>query len=173
VKVILGIDPGSRVAGFGVIRCAGEDVQYVSHGSLVLPVNATFAERLFSLGEELTQIYQRYQPHITVIERIFLGKNADSAFRLGHARGVCLYHAARAQSEVIEYATRSVKKGITGNGGADKTLVQTLLMAQFGLSCDSDLDASDALALAVYHARHLAVSENIRHAERRAAKECL
>lgn len=162
LNTILGLDPGSRFAGFGILQAAGEKIQHLDHGTFVLGEHLPFAERLRVLGIELQKIYERYQPRFTVVEKIFLGKNADSAFRLGHARGVCLYQAALAGSEIVEYATRTAKKGVTGNGGACKETVQMILYAQLGLARDFKYDASDALALAFHHARNLSVAQNLR-----------
>src|SRR5690606_34206106 len=93
-------------------------------------------------------------PSAVVIERIFLGRNADSAFKLGHARGVCLQAAAAAGVEVFEYAARHVKKAVTGSGAAEKEHVKLIVENLLGIRTEF-LDASDALALAVTHARSL------------------
>lgn len=102
---------------------------------------------------------------MTVIENIFLGKNADSAFKLGHIRGICLMFASKSQSEIIEYAAKTVKKGITGSGAASKEQVQMLLYALLGLrgavASSEKIDASDALSLAYYHAKQIETEQNM------------
>ncbi len=109
------------------------------------------------MGIEVSSLIQSFKPDIVVVERIFLGKNADSAFKLGHIRGVCLFGAAQAGAQIVEYAARSVKKGITGNGAAEKEQVQMIVFAALGIKGPAQMDASDALALAFYHARNMEV----------------
>jgi crossover junction endodeoxyribonuclease RuvC len=161
--IILGIDPGSRITGFGVVEWTGDSresshdsrIVHRSHGVIVLDGEMNFARRMKELGEALASLLAKYKPRQVVIEKIFLGKNADSAFKLGHARGVAMYEAARAEAEVIEYATRVVKKGIVGNGGASKEDVQNCLQRLLKLKNIERLDASDALALATFQAYQL------------------
>lgn len=154
--IILGIDPGSRITGFGVIKVtgsgAGARIQHVNHGVIMMEPKDPFPIRMKELGEAMDLILRKYKPDQVSIEKIFLGKNADSAFKLGHARGVSLYESAKFGCEVFEYATRVVKKGITGNGGATKEEVQFCLQRLLNLKAISRVDASDALALAAFHA---------------------
>lgn len=154
--IILGIDPGSRITGFGILKVTGRGqglrIQHINHGVILMEPKAPFPERMKELGEAMDVILKKYQPDQVVIEKIFLGRNADSAFKLGHARGVALYESAKFGSQVIEYATRVVKKGITGTGAATKEEVQTCLMRLLNLKAIARIDASDALALATYHA---------------------
>ncbi len=154
--IILGIDPGSRITGFGLIQVTGSGsaarISHLSHGVIQMDPKDSFPARMKELGEAMEQILEKYKPAQVVIEKIFLGKNADSAFKLGHARGVALYESAKFGSEIIEYATRSVKQGITGTGGASKEEVQTCLQRLLKIKAISRIDASDALALATFHA---------------------
>lgn len=161
VKLVLGIDPGSRFTGFGAVRADGRRVEHVSHGVISLPAQLSFNERIGIIAGEMESLLARLKPDVTVVERIFLGKNADSAFKLGHARGIVLAAAVRSGAEIVEYATRSVKKGITGNGSATKEQVQMILFATLGIREAAQEDASDALALAYYHARGLEVDANL------------
>lgn len=154
--IILGIDPGSRITGFGVIKVTGRGaaarIQHVSHGVIQMNPKEAFHLRMKELGSGMEQILEKYKPQQVVIEKIFLGKNADSAFKLGHARGVAIYESAKHGAEVLEYATRLVKQGISGNGGASKEEVQTCLQRLLNIKAISQIDASDALALATFHA---------------------
>lgn len=151
--IILGIDPGSRVTGFGVVKMKSHQViEHISHGVIMLETDMAFPQRMKELGESMAQILAKYKPEQVVIEKIFLGKNADSAFKLGHARGVTMYESARLDCQVIEYATRVVKKGIVGTGAASKEDVANALSRLLKIKAISRLDASDALALAVFHA---------------------
>lgn len=160
--IILGIDPGSQVTGFGLIRTDrsnGRDrgsTVHLSHGVISPPASLDFNDRLAILAREIEALIEKQRPDIVVVERIFLGKNADSAFKLGHVRGVAIAAALRAGCEFVEYAARAVKKGVTGNGAATKEQVQLILFASLGLrGSAAKFDASDALALAFYHARNM------------------
>jgi crossover junction endodeoxyribonuclease RuvC len=152
---ILGVDPGSRITGFGVIKIEQGKVIHINHGVILLDVDAGFPNRMTELGQSFREVVTKYKPDHVVIEKIFLGKNADSAFKLGHARGVIMYEAGLGNARVEEYATRLVKKGITGNGGSTKEEVQVMLQAMLGLKTISRIDASDALAMACFHAFEL------------------
>ncbi len=113
--------------------------------------------RLESIGLGVRELFNKYKPQQLSLEKIFLGKNADSAFKMGHARGVVIYEALLAKCEVYEYATRVVKKGITGNGGAEKEHVRLVVQNMLKLAPIKSLDASDALAMACFHATQLRV----------------
>lgn len=169
MQTILGIDPGSQFTGFGAIRSDGRRIELVSYGVIAPPKTLQFNDRIGIIAREIDVLIRKLRPEITVIERIFLGKNADSAFKLGHARGVAVAAAVMAGSEVVEYATRAVKKGITGNGAASKEQVQMVLLAGLGLNGrlkeNVQIDASDALALAFYHARNLEVGFNLKRSQ--------
>jgi crossover junction endodeoxyribonuclease RuvC len=159
--IIFGIDPGSRVAGFGIIktnhkanRNANQNEAYdvLSHGVIVMPEKKSFQERLLVLGQSIQKLLKKYQPDEVAIEKIFLGKNADSAFKLGHARGVAMYECARLNLPISEYATRSIKQSVTGKGSADKEQVRKVVQMLLSIKEIEHLDASDALAVAVHHA---------------------
>ncbi|WP_413575015.1 crossover junction endodeoxyribonuclease RuvC [Bdellovibrio sp. HCB290] len=149
---ILGVDPGSRITGFGVVRITNGKIEHINHGVILLEEDMNFASRMTELGLAFREVMEKYRPHQVVIEKIFMGKNADSAFKLGHVRGVVMYEAGLGKATVAEYATRSVKKGITGNGGSSKEDVQAVLLAMLGIKSINRIDASDALAMACYHA---------------------
>ncbi len=150
--IIFGIDPGSRVTGFGLVQIFDNQILHVSHGVIKMEPELDFNQRLFELSESLEQLLVKYQPDIVVIEKIFLGKNADSAFKLGHVRGVAIQKAVAHRCVVKEYASRLIKKAITGSGQAEKQQVLVVIQKILGLNLIQHLDASDALALAVYQA---------------------
>ncbi len=148
---IIGIDPGLQFTGVGIVERQGSEWRHRHHEVLVVPKDLSLAEKLFFISEKLKAIYQQVLPSVTVVERAFFAKNADSAFKLGLVRGVCLSLAGEFRSELQEYAPRTIKKAITGDGAADKNCVQ--LFVQRLLCIQSDFarsDASDALALALY-----------------------
>ncbi|QDK46043.1 crossover junction endodeoxyribonuclease RuvC [Bdellovibrio sp. ZAP7] len=149
---ILGVDPGSRITGFGVVRISNGKIEHINHGVILLDAVQEFPVRMAELGSAFREVMEKYRPQQVVIEKIFLGKNADSAFKLGHARGVIMYEAGLGKAAVSEYATRSVKKGITGTGAATKEDVQAVLKAMLNIKVINRIDASDALAMACYHA---------------------
>lgn len=153
-EIILGLDPGSRRAGFGLISVKGDRLEHVDHGVIHLNDKWSLADRLKRLQEELHKIYTAFSVASTAVEKIFFGKNADAAFKLGHARGVCLLVSAQHGVPLAEYAARYVKKCVTGSGSASKDHVQLVVMNTLGLRAGPlAFDASDALALAVTHAR--------------------
>lgn len=154
------------MTGFGLIQVSRDgSMAHLSHGIIQPPVT-DFYSRLHVLSEEFEALIERFAPDIVVVERVFLGKNADSAFKLGHVRGVAVAAALRAGCEFVEYAAREVKKGVTGNGAATKEQVQVILFAALGLSGrPAKLDASDALALAFYHGRSMDVLQRVRSQE--------
>jgi crossover junction endodeoxyribonuclease RuvC len=151
--IILGVDPGSHRTGFGLIEVTGERIRHLNHGVIMLSDEASFPAKMLALGESLQMLMKKHGPKVIAVEKIFLGKSPESAFQLGHARGVVLAESARSGAQICEYATRSVKKGVTGNGGASKEDVQTALQKLLGLVKLVNLDASDALALAVYQSQ--------------------
>lgn len=157
--VIIGIDPGTQKTGFGILRLevdgGAPTITHVNHGTIVLSDGSDLPARLLGIGDSLAQLFGTYEPTVAVVEKIFLGKNVDSAFKLGHARGVVFCEAARRGIQIEEYATREVKKGVTGNGGADKEQVQTALLQQLHIQKIVNYDASDALALAYHHCQQL------------------
>lgn len=149
--IILGIDPGSRVTGFGVISLDKAKFKAIAHGVFKLSENKEFFIRMNELSQHMQKVMVEYRPHCVVIENVFLGKNVQSAFKLGHARGVIMAEAAKGGSQVFEYATRLVKKGITGTGSAEKDHVRQVLQVLLNLGQIQPIDASDALAMAYYH----------------------
>lgn len=160
--IIVGIDPGSQCTGFGAVRVEAGRVAHERHDAFVAPAAWSFSRRLAFMHERIAEALAQTRPAAVAVERIFLGRNADSAFKLGHVRGVCLLAAQSARAELVEYAARSVKKGIVGNGAASKEQVQMILFAALGVRVAARADASDALALAFHHARQLEVLANLR-----------
>lgn len=166
-QLILGLDPGTRRAGFGLVGVDGNRLTHVEHGVIRLKETDPLAARLAVLEKALRDIFRRHPITVTVVEQVFLGKNADSAFKLGHARGVCLMAAARHGVTVEEYAARYVKKCVTGSGAASKESVQLVVFQLLGLrgAAQTAFDASDALSLAITHARMGEVQAKLRAVE--------
>lgn len=147
---ILGLDPGSRRTGFGLIDCDGSTSVHVAHGCVVPPAGG-FAARLRVIFEAVEALIERHRPDEIAVERVFVKRNVDSALKLGQARGAAL-SAVPSGTSVYEYAPRAVKMAVVGFGGADKQQVAHMMCSLLGLAADIGIDASDALAVAVCHA---------------------
>ena len=146
---IIGLDPGSRFTGFGVIKYEKTKIAHLEHGVVSIPTDTSFAKRLSYLYQNLRPIFLRWPGSVAVVERVFLGKSADSAFKLGHARGVCLALAGELSASVAEYAPKSVKKMVTGSGAAEKEHVQLVVHQILNIITTEPTDPSDALAFAL------------------------
>jgi crossover junction endodeoxyribonuclease RuvC len=166
MSIIIGLDPGSLFTGYGVVQINpdqydGRNPTYITHGVIKNTSKDEMSSRLLKIGEELAKVFANHQPKAVVVEKIFLGKNVDSAFKLGHVRGVAIYHAQKMGAEVHEYAAREVKKGITGYGAAEKEQVRFLVTNYLKISQKIEIDAADALALAIYHSQRVDIVTKI------------
>lgn len=158
VERILGIDPGSRFLGYGVIHKQGNSLSYVDAGRLVLG-DGPLVQRLVAIDAFLTDYLQKYPVQSVSIEGIFHQKNAESALKLGHARGVAILACARLGLEIFEYAPTLVKKSVASYGRADKAQLAAMVRMILGVKHKWSQDASDALALAICHANRSRVLE--------------
>jgi len=147
---ILGLDPGSRRTGFGVIECEGGALRPVAHGCLNVAAAAP-AARLRLIFEGLRALLSEHGPAEVAVERVFVSRNADSALKLGQARGAALC-AIPAEVPVFEYAPRAIKLAVVGSGGAEKFQVAQMIRMLLSLTDRPAADAADALAVAVCHA---------------------
>ncbi len=147
---ILGIDPGSRITGYGIIEAQGARHAHCDSGSIRLPSTA-FPERLRLIFERLTEIIDRYRPQEVAIEQVFVNRNPGSALKLGQARGAAICAAVTAGLKVAEYSPREVKLAVVGGGGADKVQVQHMVKLLLGLDEIPAPDAADALGVALCH----------------------
>lgn len=148
---ILGIDPGSRFMGYGIIERDGSKLRYIDADRLVLG-SGSLPERLLHIDTFLTQYIAKHEPDVASIEGIFHQKFADAALKLGHARGVVVCACARASLPIFEYAPTDVKLAVTAYGRAEKAQVAAMVRIILGVQNTWPLDASDALALAICHA---------------------
>lgn len=152
--IVLGIDPGGSYTGYGVIKLSDfSDPVHIAHGVISLPKKKSLSSRLLQLSSELGQIMSKYNPDEVAIEKIFLGKNADSAFKLGHVRGVCMMESERIGAQIFEYAPKKIKKIVTGSGAADKEQVRWMVLNLLKIKSIEKDDATDALAIAFCHSR--------------------
>ncbi len=150
---ILGVDPGSRITGFGVIEQLRGRQHYIGSGCIRVG-NYPFHERLKHIFEGLSQVMTDYTPQVIALEQIFVHKNVASTLKLAQARGIVMLVAALHGCMVQEYAPRRIKKAVVGFGGADKKQVQQMIKALFKLDGLPQVDAADALAVALCHAQH-------------------
>ena len=148
-KIIIGIDPGIRNTGWGIIRHFQNKIEHIEHGVIVPKPNENDAIRLHFISVNLEKIINNYNPNIAVIEKIFVSASGESALKLGMARGVALNVLASKKTIFIkELAARNVKKSLTGTGSADKKQIKFMVEKLLGQSVKK-LDASDALAIAI------------------------
>jgi crossover junction endodeoxyribonuclease RuvC len=147
---ILGLDPGSRTTGFGIIECRGPDYSHVAHGCISVG-KLEIVNRLRSIFESLQALISEHGPAEIALERVFVNRNVDSALKLGQARGAALC-AIPQGVPVFEYAPRAIKLALVGSGAAEKAQVAHMIRSLLRLEEDIPADASDALAIAVCHA---------------------
>ncbi|GAB4344953.1 MAG: crossover junction endodeoxyribonuclease RuvC [Gammaproteobacteria bacterium] len=147
---ILGIDPGSRITGYGVIEVEGSRNRYIASGCVRVG-EKTLPERLQEIFAGVSEIVTTYRPEQMAIEQVFMHRNADSALKLGQARGAAICAATSHHLPVSEYAARAVKQAIVGKGGATKEQVQHMVCVLLGLEERPQADAADALAVALCH----------------------
>jgi len=149
---VLGIDPGSRTTGYGVIEPgdAGRQPRYVASGC-INSGRGEMPERLATIYQGMVEVIGQFQPTHASIEQVFLAKNPDSALKLGQARGVAIAAAVAAGLPIAQYAPRAVKLAVTGTGGAAKTQVQHMVRVLLKLPGTPAEDAADALAIAICH----------------------
>lgn len=146
----MGIDPGTRFLGVGIVALKGEKWSALMHDTLQLNSRESMEIRLFKLSSYLQNLYKNFKPDFTAIENAFFGRSADSAFKIGLARGVCMAEAGRFNSVLREYAPSQIKKGICGQGNADKEVVAMFIKRHLTVDVFATNDASDALALALF-----------------------
>lgn len=147
---ILGIDPGSRFTGFGVLDFVGDSPTYVASGTIKSP-DGTFPDRLKKIFESVNAIVEEYRPDVVSIETVFMARNAGSALKLGHARSAALCATFAFDVEVVEYAPREIKLAVVGTGSASKEQVQHMVVSMLQLDGVPASDAADALAAAICH----------------------
>ena len=154
---ILGIDPGSRKTGYGLIENTGNRIRHLASGCIRLNAKHPLSDRLSILSRELEQLIEEFRPDCGVVEKIFFAKNAQSALTLGHARGVILLKFSERNLPIHEYQTLKIKQTVVGVGRADKDQVQHMVKILLNLQNKLQEDEADALAVAITHA-HLGLS---------------
>ena len=148
---ILGLDPGSQATGFGIIDWIGGSPRYVASGA-IRPRGEAFPPRLRQIFDGVAELMREYRPNEVAVERVFMHRNADSALKLGQARGAALCAAFGSDPAVYEYAAREIKLAVVGQGGAQKEQVKLMVMTLLKLEGELGPDAADAVGVALCHA---------------------
>jgi len=151
VSLILGIDPGSRFTGYGLIRFDGRRMFYEASGCIKI-TQESIPDRLDTIFKGVSELIRQFSPNEFAIEEVFVSKNANSALKLGQARGAAIVAAKQYDLSVAEYSARKVKQAVVGKGSANKDQVQHMVVELLGLSSTPQADAADALAIAICHA---------------------
>ncbi len=152
---ILGIDPGSRATGYGVILRHRDRLDFVCCGVVRPPAKAPLAERLLAIHDGITRVIIEHGPEVAAVENVFVAVNPRAALTLGHARGAAILAAAGRGLRVAEYTPRAVKQAVVGYGQAAKTQVQAMVRVLLSLTGTPTSDAADALAVAICHAHQV------------------
>ena len=147
---ILGIDPGSRLTGFGVVELSSGGLQYVASGCIRIEPGP-LPDRLHTIYTGLEQLIEMHQPDTAAVEQVFMARNPDSALKLGQARGAAICALVRGAIPVHEYTALQIKQAVVGRGHADKAQVQHMVKVLLRLEGDPQADAADALACAICH----------------------
>jgi crossover junction endodeoxyribonuclease RuvC len=148
---LLGIDPGSRITGYGILDMDGPRSRYVASGCIQTDSARPLPERLKTIFEGVAGVIREYQPAEAAAEQVFMHRNPDSALKLGQARGAALCAVVMAGLPVSEYAPRAIKQAVVGSGAADKAQVQRMVALLLDLPQSPQADAADALAVAICH----------------------
>lgn len=160
---ILGIDPGSRITGYGVVETTDRGVRYIASGCIRTQTE-DFPARLKQIFDGVSEIIALYRPGQMAIEQVFMHKNADSALKLGQARGAAICATLNQQLPVYEYAARQVKQALVGKGNADKQQVQHMVKILLSIRGEMQIDASDALAIGLCHHHYQQTAQRLRQA---------
>lgn len=150
MTIILGIDPGSRITGYGIVREVQRKISYVDSGC-IRTSEGDLSDRLLQIYDGICQLMDDFRPDEVAIEEVFMHQNPSSALKLGHARGVAMVAAASHRVKISEYSAREVKQSLVGYGAAEKIQVKHMVVSMLMLNRPPQNDAADALAIAICH----------------------
>jgi crossover junction endodeoxyribonuclease RuvC len=151
---ILGVDPGLRATGWGVVAISGNALAFVASGTVKAPLDGELARRLVAIHEGLTAVIGAWRPDEAAVEQTFVNRDATATLKLGQARGIALLVPAQAGLAVAEYAPNAVKKAIVGAGHAEKEQIRAMVRVLLPRASFDSEHAADALAIAICHAHH-------------------
>ncbi len=150
--IILGIDPGFAITGYGVVKYEGNKFSVIDYGAVTTPAGMEMPKRLLSLSEGLEKVIEKFRPDFISVEELFFNKNIKTALNVGHGRGVVLLTAAKSGIPVFEYTPLQVKQSVVGYGRAEKAQVQQMVKVLLNLpAIPKPDDVADALAIAICH----------------------
>lgn len=150
--IILGIDPGFAITGYGIIKYEGNKFSVIDYGKIETNAGVQLCKRLLAINEKLDELIFKYKPNAVSVEKLFFNKNIKTALDVGHGRGVAIFSAAKAGVEVFEYTPLQVKQSVSGYGRADKTQIQKMVKLILNLDkIPKPDDIADALAVAICH----------------------
>lgn len=158
---ILGIDPGSRATGYGIVEEVAGRLSFVCCGVIRVSPGRSFPERLLEIHQGIGEVIEKHRPDRVAIEEVFMAKNPSSALKLGHARGVLVLAAIQRRLPLAEYSPRQIKQAVAGYGNADKVQIQHMVKAILSLAKSPSHDAADALAVAICHTNHFRVGPDV------------
>lgn len=161
---VLGLDPGLRRTGWGIVQATGNRLQYIASGTVTSDARTSTPARLAQLYDGVLKVIELHRPHCAAVEEVFVNKNPASTLKLGQARGVVMLAPALRGLEVTEYAANLIKKSVVGSGHAQKDQIAMMLRVLLPGAAHDDPDAADALAAAICHI-HLAGTRNLWVAE--------
>jgi len=158
--IIMGIDPGFAITGYGIVKYEGNKFSPLDYGAILTKAGVPFAQRLLQLEEGIAEIINRYKPDAISVEELFFNKNIKTAIMAAHGRGIVLAAAARSGAQVFEYTPLQVKQAVVGYGRAEKVQVQQMVKVILNLNeIPKPDDVADALAIAVCHGNSAKLSE--------------
>ena len=159
MTLVIGIDPGSRITGFGIVSYSDNKFNYIDSGCIRTCASKkpdpSVSDRLKIIYSSIDELIDKYKPNQMAIEQVFVNKNVQSALKLGQARGAAMVSGAMNNLEVFEYAPRQIKQAVVGTGAADKSQVQHMVTQILQLSKTPQADAADALAIAICHLNNI------------------
>ncbi len=162
--IIIGIDPGTNITGYGIIKFSGSSLKRIESGIIRLPAAKSVHKRLEIIYDELFKLIKKYKPDEFAIETAFYGKNVQSAMKIGYARGVSILAALHNGINISEYSPREIKKSVVGKGSASKQQVNYMIKNILGLpQITMKSDESDALAIAICHAFRLKRTKSVKN----------
>lgn len=160
--IALGIDPGTALCGYGIVRAAGDEMELVTCGAISTPTKTPLDQRLLVIYGELVQLIREYKPDQAAIEKLFFARNITTALSVGHARGVAMLAVAQAHLPLAEYTPNEIKQAVSGYGGADKYQMQQMVRMLLHLDdVPKPDDAADAVAIAICHLQSARLRELI------------
>jgi crossover junction endodeoxyribonuclease RuvC len=160
--IALGIDPGTALCGYGIVRAQGDEYALVTCGAIATPAKTPLEHRLLAIYMELTALIREHQPTTAAVEKLFFSRNTTTALSVGHARGVVLLAIAQAHIPISEYTPNEIKQAVAGYGGADKYQMQQMVRVLLRLDdVPKPDDAADAVAIAICHLQSARLRELI------------